>query len=835
MGEYVENIDFVMNSLFYARYDPATSAGNVDSNTQLGPAKSIKKRKTDTGSVTVITRKQPRTEDQIEKDVHKSVSVRDEYRKKKILKRKEDKENKNENENENISSKPESASTIKEVTAIRKPDGDKTHIGVDKEIVTDEISKPKKSKKKLREDLSIKEHEPSDAFVKRKALPQQEDLWHQNTRAKWEKSALLTREESQVGEHERPDKGQTASSTEVHGLVPIPQPEQRLHNDTKTKGSALPDWLAHPTVARSSDTLSLDNFAIHPTTLGSLQKKGYKDAFAVQATVLPLLMPGPNRYNGDICISAATGSGKTLAYALPLIENLRDRPTKKLRGLVVVPTRELVAQARSYLEVCASGSKLQIGTAVGSKSIQEEQDHLVGQGQRYDPEAYQAELEMENDEIEDLMDWDFESLTGKGNKASHLINYVNEYTSKVDILICTPGRLVDHMRSTKGFTLEHIQWLVIDEADRLLDESFQEWVDIIMPALAFQAPLNPIDQHLEHMFRRFNQRTVRKIVLSATMTKDIGKITALQLRRPKMVLLETHQQSSRTGDAHSAEKLDEGLERDIQLPSTLVEIAMPIANAEEKPLHLIHLLENITGAAKGIDRHSQLSEHRSKSPSIISEEAPEDTDSNFNTTSTSSISSSNSSRPNAPDIDAKRKEPTDGILLFTSNNESALRLARLLTLLRPGWSPIIRTLTKSTTSTSARKAISRFNTNTHQGKGFIIIASDRASRGLDLPGLAHVINYEMPPSVTSYVHRVGRTARAGRDGVATTLVAHHEARWFWNDIARNKGIGRGEGRKVRRVEPKLDIITEEERRLYAEALEVLGREARGETGRTASA
>lgn len=822
MRELGEKLGYhvVMNSLFYARYDPAFSTRNVDSKGQTGLDESIKKRKTDAGAITIITKEKRKTENQIDTDVSKSKSHQDEIMKKK-KKRKENKEN------GNYSSKPESTNTIEEVTAIIKIDSEKAHSRENKETATKSVSKLKKIKRKRQEELPTKADEPSDDPTKQKNSPQDEDIEHKKIRAKWEKSALLAREEPQSGEDEKADEDKAISPIEARGLVPIPQPQKVTHGEIKTQISALPDWLAHPAIASFSDTLSLDALGINSSTLSSLKQKGYKDAFAVQATVLPLLLPGPDQYDGDICISAATGSGKTLAYALPLIENLRDRPTTKLRGLIVVPTRELVTQARNYLEVCASGSKLQIGTAVGSKSIQEEQDHLVARGQRYDPEAYQAELEKDHDELEDLIDWDFDSLNHGRNTASNLTNYVDEYTSKVDILICTPGRLVDHMRSTKGFTLEQVQWLVIDEADRLLDESFQEWVDTIMPALAYQAPLNPMDQQLAHTFHLFKHRTVRKIVLSATMTKDIGKITALQLRRPKMVLLETTQQPPTTGDTLSAEKSDEGLARDIQLPSTLVEFAVPIANAEEKPLYLIHLIESSNGAVERIDSYSRLSEDRPKSSSIASDDPTEDTDSDPDISSTSSVSSTSSSHSKIAESETKQT-PTDGILIFSSNNENALRLARLLTLLRPQWAPIIHTLTKSSSSASARKTISSFSTRTHQGKGSILIASDRASRGLDLPRLAHVINYDMPSSVTSYVHRVGRTARAGREGVATTLIAHHEARWFWNDIARNKGIGRGEGRKVRRVESKREI-TEEERRSYAEALEVLGREARGET------
>jgi ATP-dependent RNA helicase DDX51/DBP6 len=99
--------------------------------------------------------------------------------------------------------------------------------------------------------------------------------------------------------------------------------------------------------------------------------------------------------------------------------------------------------------------------------------------------------------------------------------------------------------------------------------------------------------------------------------------------------------------------------------------------------------------------------------------------------------------------------------------------------------------------------------------------------------LAHVVSYDVPTSVTTYIHRVGRTARAGKEGKAWTLVGHREARWFWNEIGKPKvtgmsgevRVGRGE-RKVKRV--NLEVSREELRRCYEDALRVLGEEVRGE-------
>lgn len=125
-----------------------------------------------------------------------------------------------------------------------------------------------------------------------------------------------------------------------------------------------------------------------------------------------------------------------------------------------------------------------------------------------------------------------------------------------------------------------------------------------------------------------------------------------------------------------------------------------------------------------------------------------------------------------------------------------------------------------------------------QGKIRIIIATDRASRGLDLPELGHVISYDVPTNVTTYVHRVGRTARAGKVGKAWTLLAHREARWFWNQIGKASDQESGkmamvvrEG-KVQRCQLSLDTggVDQETKARYERALKQLGEEVVGETG-----
>ena len=629
------------------------------------------------------------------------------------------------------------------------------------------------------------------------------------------KGAELTDENTTAGGGDGGKREEDATDAGLHGLEPLPQPAPVQEAPKVSAFSALPKWLQAPFVASSADTVPFKDLTLNGDILAALEKRAYSSTFAIQSAVLPMLLPGRQRHNGDICVSAATGSGKTLAYALPMVQALHDKPVTKLRGLIVVPTRELVNQVKESLDLCNTWGGLKIATAVGSKPIKEEQMTLVEKGQRYDPDAYKAEQEKEVDEDEELMDWDFEKKFRSNDDLEMFYNHVVEYKSKVDMLICTPGRLVEHIQSTTGFTLQHVQWLVIDEADRLLDESFQQWVDIVLPGLEYLPPPPVSHEPRSSYSHLFRQRQVRKIILSATMTRDISKLMTLNLRRPKLVVLEGQSHKNADGDAEVV-LVDEG--GTVELPETLQEYGVPIPeqNTQDKPLYLIKLLESSSDPLTGkkdlpSSILSKTSDMRNGDTSSDSEDLSHDTK-----------LPSESYHPSNPTI-TDHRALSHGILIFTESNEQAVRLARLLALLRPTWQ--IGTLTKSTAGSSGRKTLAAFR----KQKLSILIASDRASRGLDIPDLAQAINYDMPKSATSYVHRVGRTARAGKAGKATTLVLHNQGKWFWKDksgIAKSEMLGRNPEKRVIRLNLALDV-SEEERGNYEKALQTLGQEAKG--------
>jgi ATP-dependent RNA helicase DDX51/DBP6 len=134
-------------------------------------------------------------------------------------------------------------------------------------------------------------------------------------------------------------------------------------------------------------------------------------------------------------------------------------------------------------------------------------------------------------------------------------------------------------------------------------------------------------------------------------------------------------------------------------------------------------------------------------------------------------------------------------------------------------------MTPSSTAKASKKLLRAFSS----GSVKILIASDAASRGMDIPDITHVINYDIPPSATSYVHRVGRTARAGKPGEAWTLVTKSEAAWFWRQLAKGDNINRG-AKKVTRVEWKERSVEYNRRRTYEAALAELQEAVAGTGG-----
>ncbi|KAK3990731.1 P-loop containing nucleoside triphosphate hydrolase protein [Cladorrhinum sp. PSN332] len=616
-----------------------------------------------------------------------------------------------------------------------------------------------------------------------------------------------------------------------HGLEPLPQPAPVVFDESKLTYETLPPWLANPIRVVDSGRKSFEELGIAPEPAKILETKGFKEAFAVQTAVLPLLLPQPDR-QGDVVVAAPTGSGKTLSYVLPMIEDISKGRITRLRAIIVLPTRDLVQQVQLACEACVAafavngGKRVKIATAMGHKVFKEEQAAIMAEEQRYDPEGYEKWKKKVNRLVnlgDSDSDDDFYKLDI--NPTKPLPHHVIHHIPKVDVLICTPGRLVEHITKTRGFSLDYVRWLVVDEADKLLAQDFQQWLDVVLERLSIEKP------HAR-AFPRSNKSGVRKVILSATMTRDLSLLNGLKLSRPRLVVLE----GTKAGQQ--------------PLPPLLKESAIKIREPTLKPLYLIDLLnsQQLTAIneptpdaeSSASDAPDSDSSSDSGSDSGSSSDSSSESDSSDSEHS-SSDSSSESGSDSESETDTPKKKITKArkldttVLIFTKSNEAALRLSRLLCILAPELAGQIGTLTSST-KTIRRTRTLRFFT---EGKLRILVASDLVSRGIDLENLEHVINYDVPMSETSYVHRVGRTARAGRAGHAWTLLEHSEARRFWRDFA---GEGKGANTNILRsgqVErvritgqnfsdaEKAPEFSEERVQAYEKALQQLQKEATG--------
>ncbi|KAI8850926.1 P-loop containing nucleoside triphosphate hydrolase protein [Chytridium lagenaria] len=324
-------------------------------------------------------------------------------------------------------------------------------------------------------------------------------------------------------------------------------------------------------------------WGLSPRTIARLEAMGIPHLFPVQQAILPKLLksrygtsslpkatlstetdataPARHLVLGDLCVSAPTGSGKTLAFALPILEALSSRIITRLRALIVLPTRDLALQVKATFDAIAKGSGLRIALVTGSTSFAAEQAMLV-----------------------------------------------DRRSGRVDILVATPGRLVDHLTGTPGFTLKHLRFLVLDEADRLLSQSYQGWLDLVLKAasgvdvhdptvaagrsagtitghLFDPQPLPPMDGTYRQMRVLKHVTPFQKLLFSATLTRNPAKIASLRLNNPTYIAVAGLPVSTSTEDGDEEERYS--------TPETLKEHMIVLNDPYDKPLALFHILFNM--------------------------------------------------------------------------------------------------------------------------------------------------------------------------------------------------------------------------------------------------
>ncbi len=342
---------------------------------------------------------------------------------------------------------------------------------------------------------------------------------------------------------------------------------------------------------------------LSPLTLKAVADTGYTVATPIQEQAIPVALAGR-----DVLGIAQTGTGKTAAFTLPMIDKLASGRTKARmpRGLVICPTRELADQVAQSFEKYAKGQKLTWALLIGGVSF--------------------GDQEMKLD---------------RG----------------VDVLIATPGRLLDHFERGK-LLMTGVQTLVVDEADRMLDMGF-------IP-------------DIERIFKMTPPKK-QTLFFSATMPPEITRLTKQFLKDP-----------------------------------TRIEVARPATTAETITQHLVRV-PVVSPSAKRMALRSLV----------------------------------------------ERADVRNGIVFCNRKSEVDI-VAKSLTVHGHDAAPIHGDLDQGT----RMKTLERFR----KGELKLLVASDVAARGLDIPDVSHVFNYDVPHHADDYVHRIGRTGRAGKLGETYMIV-----------------------------------------------------------------
>lgn len=358
-----------------------------------------------------------------------------------------------------------------------------------------------------------------------------------------------------------------------------------------------------PTKAR---TASFDELRLSGPVRRAVADQGWSEPTPIQALTLPELLRGE-----DVVGLAQTGSGKTAAFSIPLIQGI-SRKARGVQALVLVPTRELATQVAAEISTLSRHEKVRSVVVCGGSSI--------------------------GPQIKKLKD------------------------RSTAIVVGTPGRILDHLQRGT-LKLGGVRYLVLDEADRMLDMGFAPDVERILSQ-------TPGDR--------------QTALFSATMPGAIKGMVGKHLRSPKWLAVES-----------------------------------------EAPT--VDTVEQVYYKVDGRDKTRALR-------ALIG------ADENTST------------------------------IVFRRTKRGATKLHRQLE--RGGYRAGLLHGDKS--QAQRGKTLAAFA----GGRTNVLVATNVAARGLDIPNVSHVINYDLPEDVDTYVHRIGRTARAGKEGVAITLVGEAEVRDF---------------------------------------------------------
>uniref|UniRef100_A0A182JRN8 ATP-dependent RNA helicase n=1 Tax=Anopheles christyi TaxID=43041 RepID=A0A182JRN8_9DIPT len=449
----------------------------------------------------------------------------------------------------------------------------------------------------------------------------------------------------------------------------------------KQTDEVLPPWLSHPTIIKhdlAGKGPSIKKQAyLDERIRANLKTMRFKRLFPVQEKVIPWILEAHQKpapfWPRDVCISSPTGSGKTLAFAVPVVQLLLKRVAPAIRALVILPVQELAEQVFQVFRQLCEGTN--IHPVVLSRGMQ-----------------FEAEQQK-------------------------LVKYCNgEYMPRVDIVVTTAGRLIEHLHSTKGFTLRHLRFLIVDEADKVMNQIQNDWLYHLNKHVKQES-----DEYLlgrtadllsqSELFDRARQP--HKLLFSATFKRDAEKLKTLKLFHPKLFTAVVDPQ-----------------ERTIMAQSTASQALEPrrgnYAGQYTTPTEL--------------KEYICLTEQRSKPLTLY-----------------------------ALICELGYRK----FLVFTNGINTSHRLSFVLQRLF-GTDMVIEEWSSALSPATRKNVLSRFSLGKVNG----VVCTDALARGIDIESIDVVISYDMPNHIDKYIHRIGRTARAGMRGTAITLLAEDEKKKF---------------------------------------------------------
>lgn len=445
---------------------------------------------------------------------------------------------------------------------------------------------------------------------------------------------------------------------------------------------------------------------IHPHSIANLEKNmGMTKMTTVQQLSFPVIMSGK-----DCLVRSQTGSGKTIAYALPIVESLQGIRPKLQRSdgvhaVVIVPTRELALQTfECFVKLVKPFTWIVPGYLVGGEKKKSEKARLR-----------------------------------KG----------------ITILIGTPGRLLDHIQTTKNLVLNQVKWLVIDEADRLLDMGYEKDVASFVRSLNEQQYGNPegekerfhpldvdapeIDPTLASSDTKVKRQT---IMLSATLSSSVDRLAGLALKHPKFV---------DAAASHDDDSDRELIEKDLVIPDSLTQWYLLCPSK----LRLVTLASLIVWKCR-------MSNEKKMLIFMATQDMVD-----FHTELFSSVLGTREKAKDTGDLDVDSDVEDEYGLLEKKDDEEADESDPSL---------IDIEFFKLHGNMAQKDRTDVFKSFRSATSG-VLLCTDVAARGLDLPHVDWIVQYTAPGTSADYVHRVGRTARVGSAGSSLIMLAPSEAQF----------------------------------------------------------